>query len=82
MKQALAWMSRTMICSLAIICCVVGSASAQETSDEDLVMQTVETCLRGLKLSDVASFKKAFNPDAKLMSVRKDGQFGELTHSQ
>lgn len=81
MKYALAWTSRKMICGLAIICCAVGSASAQEASDEDLVKQTVEIYLHGLKFNDVASFKKAFNPDAKLMFVSKDGRFVELTQS-
>jgi len=57
-------------------------AFAQQTSDDPLVRQTVETYLHGLKFNDVTSFKKVFYPEAKLFFVKKDGALGQLTQEQ
>jgi hypothetical protein len=72
-----------------VLLLLVGSVSAfgqsdkKETKDKDTeVRQVVQTYLHGLKFNDVASFKKAFWPDAKLFFVKKDGQLGQLTQAQ
>jgi protease I len=78
MRIGYTWISRTLVLALAL----VASASAQQPSDEALVRQTVETYLHGLKFNDVASFKKAFLPDAKLYFVKKDGSLGQLSQEQ
>ena len=51
----------------------------QKGGEESAVRQVVEHYLHGLKFNDVASLKKAFWQDAKLMWVKKDGQLGQLT---
>jgi protease I len=71
-------LARTLILTLAL----VAGVTAQQPSDEKLVRQTVETYLHGLMFNDVASFKKAFYPEAKLMFVKKDGSLGQLTQEE
>ncbi len=38
--------------------------------------------MHGLKFNDVSSFKKSFDPGAKLFFVKKDGSLGQLTQEQ
>jgi len=61
---------------------VAVAAAGQMPNDEASVRATVETYLHGLKFNDVESFKKAFNPEAKLFFVRKNGELGQLTQEQ
>ena len=58
--------------------CLSSSAVLAQT-DEAAVRSTVEKYLHGLKFNDVASLKAAFDPDAKLFWVRKDGTLGQLS---
>jgi hypothetical protein len=78
MKAAL----KRLVGTLVILSAVTTAVAAQEPPEEALVRQTVETYLHGLKFNDVASFKKAFLPDAKLFFVKKDGSLGQLTQEQ
>jgi hypothetical protein len=71
-----------LVGTLVILFAVTTAVAAQEPPEEALVRQTVETYLHGLKFNDVASFKKAFLPDAKLFFVKKDGSLGQLTQEQ
>ena len=56
--------------------------SPASASDQAMVRETVATYLHGLKFNDVASFKKAFLPDARLYFVKKNGSLGQLTQDQ
>ena len=78
MRERLAELTRTVIVILALAV----ATAAQQPSDDALVRQTVETYLHGLKFNDVASLKKAFYPEAKLLFVKKDGSLGQLTQEQ
>ena len=51
-------------------------------ADDPGVRATVERYLHGLKFNDVASLRKAFQPDAKLLWVKKDGPMGQLTQEK
>lgn len=66
---------------LALAC--AGPLAAQKNDaaagDEAQVRKVVETYLHGLKFNDVASFRAAFWPDAKLLFVRKNGALGQLS---
>ena len=73
---------RHALVGLSLVVALAAGAAAQQPSAEALVRRTVETYLHGLKFNDVASFKKAFHPDAKLFFVRKDGSLGQLTQEQ
>jgi hypothetical protein len=55
---------------------------AQASTEENAVQQTVHTYLHGLKFNDIASFKKAFHPDAKLFFIRKNGELGKLAQEE
>lgn len=78
MRAALKGLAGTLV----ILSALTAAVAAQEPSEEALVRRTVETYLHGLKFNDVASFKKAFLPDAKLFFVKKDGSLGQLTQEQ
>ncbi len=67
---------------LAATIVAVAAAAGQMPNDEASVRATVETYLHGLKFNDVESFKRAFNPEAKLFFVRKNGELGQLTQEQ
>jgi hypothetical protein len=73
---------KRLVGTLVILSALTTAVAAQEPPEEALVRQTVETYLHGLKFNDVASFKKAFLPDAKLFFVKKDGSLGQLTQEQ
>src|SRR5215510_12265677 len=78
-------MKRKLITLTQIFCWLLALAvtcAAQQSSDEALVRKAVETYLHGLKFNDVASLKKAFTADAKLLFVKKDGSLGQLTQEQ
>jgi len=65
--------------SIVFVVFALSAPASPTASEETLVRQTVETYLHGLKFNDVASFRKAFLPDAKLFFVKKDGSLGSLT---
>jgi protease I len=73
---------KTVIAMLVLVA-AAGSLAAQKpdaaSGDEAQVRQVVETYLHGLKFNDVASFRAAFWPEAKLLFVRKNGALGQLT---
>ena len=74
-----------MMLALAILlraAVLVADAPPEPPPDEAAVRRTVETYLHGLKFNDVASFQKAFLPEAKLYFVKKDGSLGQLTQEQ
>jgi protease I len=52
------------------------------TPDEVAVRATVEAYLYGLKFNTVDSLKRAFNPEARLFFVERDGHLGQLTQEQ
>ena len=56
-------------------------AQAPGACAETAVRATVDTYLYGLKHNDVASFRKAFWPEAKLFFLKKDQSLGELTQA-
>lgn len=75
-------MQRLWLTALAVLFVLSAAGSrvlGQEPSDEAQVRATVEVYLHGLKYNDVASFRKAFLPDAKLFFVKRDGTLGTLT---
>ena len=59
-----------------------GGSSGAAAGDAAGVREVVETYLRGLKLNDVESLKRAFWPDAKLYFVDRDGHLGQLTQAR
>lgn len=64
---------------------VVGAAPAQATAPKTpdaAVRAVVQTYLHGLKFNDVASFKAAFWPDAKLYFVKRDSTLGQLSQEE
>lgn len=73
---------KTVIAMLVLVA-AAGSLAAQKPDaaggDEAQVRQVVETYLHGLKFNDVASFRAAFWPEAKLLFVKKNGALGQLT---
>ena len=62
--------------------CLGSAAAPAQTDEAAAVRQTVEKYLHGLKFNDVASLKAAFDPDAKLFWVRKDGTMGQLSQEE
>ncbi|HEV8118691.1 MAG TPA: nuclear transport factor 2 family protein [Thermoanaerobaculia bacterium] len=70
-----------LLLSLLALCCL-SSPAALAQSEEAPVRQTVERYLRGLKFNDVPSLKAAFDPEAKLFFVKKDGSLGQLSQEQ
>lgn len=78
MKQLFRELTASAILALTI----ATIATAQSTSDEEKVRQTVQTYLHGLKFNDVASLREAFYPEANLYFVKKDGSLGQLTQEQ
>ncbi len=56
--------------------------TAKSDTEETAIRAVVETYLHGLKFNNIEDFKKAFRPDAKLMFVKNNGEFGELTQEQ
>jgi hypothetical protein len=58
------------------------AAQPAPTSDEARVRATVDTYLYGLKHNDVASFQKAFWPEARLFFLKKDKSLGQLTQAE
>jgi hypothetical protein len=73
---------RALACTAVMAFVAASGAAAQQPSEDAIVRTTVETYLHGLKFNDVASFKKAFHPEAKLFFVKKDGSLGQLTQEQ
>ena len=67
--------------SLSLLACLF-AARLLAQSEEAAVRQTVEKYIHGLKFNDVASLKAAFDPEAKLFWVRKDGTLGQLSQEQ
>lgn len=67
--------------SFAAVGAAASIAQAPGGSAEAAVRATVDTYLYGLKHNDVASFRKAFWPDAKLFFLKKDKSLGELTQT-
>ena len=65
--------------SFAATATVALFAQAPGGSAEASVRATVDTYLYGLKHNDVASFRRAFWPEAKLFFLKKDKSLGELT---
>jgi ketosteroid isomerase-like protein len=59
-----------------------GSSSGAAAGDAAGVREVVEAYLRGLRLNDVESLKRAFWPDAKLYFVDRDGHLGQLTQAR
>jgi ketosteroid isomerase-like protein len=59
-----------------------GASSGAAAGDAVGVREVVEAYLRGLRLNDVESLKRAFWPDAKLFFVDRDGHLGQLTQSR
>jgi hypothetical protein len=50
-----------------------------QTPEESAVRAVVESYLHGLKFNDVASLRKAFWPEARLIFAKRDGTLGQLT---
>lgn len=73
-------MRRAVVLGLVLAC--AASVRAAEPSAEVAVRQTVESYLHGLKFNDVASLKRAFDPEARLFFRKKDGTLGQLTQEQ
>ena len=71
----------SFLLSFYALCCLP-APEAFAQSDEELVRQTVERYLHGMKFNDVASLKAAFDPEAKLFFVKKDGSLGQLSQEQ
>jgi len=71
----------SFLLSLSALCCLF-SPEAFGQSDEVLVRQAVERYLHGMRFNDVADLKAAFDPEAKLFFVKKDGSMGQLTQEQ
>jgi hypothetical protein len=77
------------LCSSALACTVSplppaspSPAGSSSEVEEPRVRTVVEQYLHGLKFNDVASFRAAFAPDAKLMWVKRDGTMGQLTQAE
>lgn len=76
-------------CRSTLVVFLLATASATATANlaaqstpanaADSVRTVVETYLHGLKFNDVASFRTAFWPEAKLFFAKRDGQLGQLT---
>ncbi len=54
-------------------------AQASGVTDSAAVHAVLQRYLHGLRFNDVAAFRDAFWPGAKLLWARKDGSLGELT---
>jgi hypothetical protein len=74
---------RALLLGLALVATGGSALCAQASggSSEASVRATVDTYLYGLKHNDVASFRKAFWPEAKLFFLKKDRSLGELTQA-
>jgi hypothetical protein len=74
---------RALLLGLSFAAAGAASSLAQAPggSAEAAVRATVDTYLDGLKHNDVASFRKAFWPEAKLFFLKKDKSLGELTQA-
>ncbi len=59
-----------------------GASSGAAAGDAAAVREVVEAYLRGLRLNDVESLKRAFWPDARLFFVDRDGHLGQLTQAR
>jgi hypothetical protein len=67
---------------VAASCAVVAAPLGAQASGEAKVRAVVEQYLHGLKFNDVASFKAAFWPDAKLYWVKRDSTLGQLSQEE
>ena len=81
-------MNKFIFIAVLALCAVI-SCSAQSSkteakpdTEETAIRAVVQTYLHGLKFNNIEDFKKAFRPDAKLMFVKNNGEFGELTQEQ
>ena len=72
---------RILSVCLALVAPVLAAQPAPAAA-EARVRATVDTYLYGLKHNDVASFQKAFYPEAKLFFVKKDRSLGQLTQAE
>ena len=68
------------VCSfvVALALALVPRLEAQQPG-EAAVRSVIERYMHGLKFNDVRDFQAAFRSDAKLMFVRRDGSFGQLS---
>ncbi len=76
---------KNIILLVALISSIAVTTFTQTTkpdTEEAAIRAVVQTYLHGLKFNNVEDFKKAFRPDAKLMFVKNNGDFGELTQEQ
>ena len=74
-------MRRLHVLAPFVAAAVLAAPLHAQAADERAVRAVVETYLHGLKFNDVASFKKAFWPEAKLFWVRNDTLIGQLTQA-
>ena len=74
---------RALVLGLSFVAAGGPALFAQGSGDsaEAAVRATVDAYLHGLKHNDVASFRKAFWPEAKLFFLKKDQSLGELTQA-
>jgi hypothetical protein len=55
---------------------------AARSAEEPAIRAKVERYLHGLKFNDVAGFREAFLPEAKLYFIRRDGTLGQLSQEK
>lgn len=77
------------LCSNAIACTVSplpastpAPAERSASAEEPRVRLVVEQYVHGLRFHDVASMRSAFDPDARLYWVKRDGSMGRLSQAE